>query len=96
MVVHIPAPLGRFPITAVLDAIPLLLPLLGLTRDSGRLLRDTAGGADRKNRNLYPPRLDTPVGCTPLPRPAAAAPSSAARAGAFTHICAAHAQMGAS
>lgn len=74
MVVHIPAPLGRFPITAVLDAIPpLLLLLLGLTRNSGLLLRDTAGGADRKNRNLHPPRRDTPDGRTPLPRPAAAA-----------------------
>lgn len=55
MVVHIPAPLGRFPMVAVLEAILLLLLLLRLKRDS-ELLQFKPGGADLKNRNPHQPR----------------------------------------
>lgn len=63
MVVHIPIPLGRFPMVAVLEAILLLLPLLGLKRDSEQP-RFKPGGVDWKNRNPDQPSGDTPGGHT--------------------------------
>ncbi len=63
MVVHIPIPLGRFPMVAVLEAILLLLLLLllRLKRDS-ELLKFKPERASWKNRNPHQPSGDTPGG----------------------------------